>query len=458
LFFKAVSPTYFAGHGAINMDVVIHCDQCQTALRLSSELAGHEARCPSCQANITVPSLQDMLEETITGWIVHDVEETFQDRVRVTDERVAEERPSDPAAHRPVRSEPRSDDDDDIEVDPPTKRLWKMKPQPTEPLEYTLPEKEPGRAKQPPAATTVAEAKSSGYPTNLRVKDPIPHLVIHRINTAGVRFAFDSVWLKEPRFRASMPMRCVICGETDRSQLIARPLIFVDRLLKGPDKIDTIIAAHTVRKLADKLPYQIVHAMGRMEMLPEPFSFVMPYYVATRFARHALHAQTHDRRSGAITCDLLIPDPQTALDWLVRVNGVCGPEYERLEKDVALLHGSAWQQLDDECRHRLSGWCKLDPGETFRRYFNDVDFAAKDAGMAGLVVTDLRLLFKKHHRKGRVYLSRGDASIIATCDGKLVHLSIQYKGDRSRMLSIKLADVDELSDFLEDEPLQLVVT
>lgn len=447
------------------MEVVIHCANCKQSLRVPSEAAGSQARCPACKQMFTIPSLDGMLEDTITGWIVHDVEEMLESKDKEVEQ--APEPTEAPAQATKTRTRTRR-----VEVGEDGKvhkRLWgiRMPDQPSPDNVSGDPAPQPATA---PAAKpaddndghhhaheiTREEARARGYPTNLRIKDPTPHLVVHRVNTAGVRFVFDYEWLRDEGFRASLPVRCVFTGETDREKLIARPLIFNDRLLKTGVNLDQIAAAHTVRKLSDKHPRKIVQAMGRIEALPEPFCHAMPYYISNQYAHYTLHAQTHDRSSGSITCDVLIPDPPTALKWLGRVNGVCGPEFELLERDVSLLHGSAWRQLDDDCRVRLDAWCKLDPDEKFREYFNDADFGVKEAGLAGIVVTDRRILFNKHHRKGHFNLNRQNTNVIAQVDGTLAHLTLDHDGERHRMVTIRASDLEELGRLLTGERVQLM--
>jgi len=451
------------------MEVVIHCANCNQSLRVPGNAAGSQARCPACKQLFTIPSLDGMLEETITGWIMHDVEEMLDSKDKEV-EHVPEPAEAPVAAAAATKSAPRTRRLEVGEDGKAHRRLWGMRmPTPAahdqgvtgEAATQTAthaPPKHDGESSGHHHAREITrdEAKAHGYPTNLRIKDPTPHLVVHRVNTAGVRFVFDYEWLRDEGFRASLPVRCAFTGETDRDKLIARPLIFNDRLLKSGVNLDQIASAHSVRKLADKHPRKIVQAMGRVEALPEPFCHAMPYYVSNQYAHYALHAQTHDRSSGSITCDVLIPDPPTALMWLGRVNGVCGPEFELLERDVSLLHGSAWRQLDEDCRARLDVWCKLDPDEKFREYFNDADFGVKEAGLAGLVITDRRVLFNKHHRKGHFNLNRQNTCILAQIDGTLAHLTLEHDGERHRMVTIRAGDLEELDRLLNGERVQLM--
>ena len=68
------------------MDVEIPCIACQAVLRVPSNAAGHRLRCPSCKAVFVMPSSQKMMEETVSGWIEHDVEEVFENRQKHTDD------------------------------------------------------------------------------------------------------------------------------------------------------------------------------------------------------------------------------------------------------------------------------------------------------------------------------------------------------------------------------------
>ncbi|MCC6682879.1 MAG: hypothetical protein IT445_18430 [Phycisphaeraceae bacterium] len=452
------------------MDVVIHCSNCQTAIRVPSEAAGHEARCPSCQQMFTIPGLDNMLEDTITGWIVHDVEEMLQSKDQAVTSRPlpAVEEPTRPAAAAATEEKAPESESKQSSHDSGERRYWKLKPaEPSTAQDSEVPAEATSTAatttaaatavKSEPRTISASEAQAQGYPTNLRVKGPIPHLVVHKVNTAGVRFAFDADWLRDERFCASMPVRCVFTGETNREQLIARPIFFEDRLTKTNVNVEQVVAAHTVRKLADKHPRQIVRAMGRVEILPEPFCHAMPYYVSTKYAHYALHVQTHDRTSGAVTCDVLIPDPPTALKWLGRVNGVCGPEFELLERDVSLLHGNAWRQMDEDCRARIDVWCKLESDEKFRQYFNDADFGKNEAGLAGLVVTDRRIFFCKHHRRGHVKLNRPNTSLVVQREGQLAHLTLEHDGEHHHMVTLRAADLDELNNLLAGNRVQLTV-
>lgn len=471
------------------MELEIHCTACKVPLRVPIAAAGHRARCPACKHEFVVPQMQDLLEETVSEWIEHDVEEVFDEKVQAyapqtprTTPQPQPETASVGAAARgggatlppkPETRRPAGDSD----IDRPLSRTWPMRNDPRHAVpgdavlpdnghdDHAAPPEEPQRhapkrvfnynpvrtVSTTPRTHAPSTTHSDGdgrYPTNLHVEERIPHLMVVKVDPAGVRFAFDSHWLKHEGFRASFPVRCVFSGATQREKLIARPLLFMDRARTHAPTAEQLTAQYESRQLGDRSPREIMKSIGTMEGLHRPFAYAMPYYVSTRYAHLALHTETRDRTSGGITCEVVIPDAFTALDWLARVNGVTGREYEALEQDVGLLHGDAWQELSDDVRGRIGVWCKLGPREGVRKYYNDADFGKRDEGLAGLVITDQRLVYSKYHHRGQVRLDNDDATVIARSEGKFVSLTLRVGSDLQRMVKLHRHDLDDLTQTL----------
>jgi len=198
--------------------------------------------------------------------------------------------------------------------------------------------------------------------------------------------------------------------------------------------------------------------MGTIEGMPNPYLYPMPYYISTRYANKVVHCMTRDRPSGGVTCEVVIPDAVCALEWLSRVNGVCGKEYELLERDTSLLHGDKFQELSEICRSRLQSWCKLRPHEVFQEYLNDADFGRLDEGLAGLIITDQRVVYCKYHHRGQVRLDSEDATIVVRPDGRFFSLYLEVGSDRARMCKLHKADVPKLENAIgKDVPLRVDV-
>ncbi len=423
------------------MDVMIHCESCRAQLRVPSSAAGRKARCPQCGERFTVPAMQELLEETITGWIVQDVDEVISNR---TQEKLEELRPQNEAERRAVTRKRAA-------AAALTRAGGSSATATAPPGRHRRPEPPPSRPAHASHETMVAEkveTPTTGYPTNLKINDPIPHLVVHKVSPGGVRFAFDSVWLEHEGFRASMPVRCVFSGNADRSRLLARAMIFTDRSTAENPSDKMITATHEVRNIGDRETRQIMAAMDTIQSMPGAFALPVPYYLHEKYAAHVLQCRTHTRSSGGITCDVLIPDAVCALEWLARVNGICGKEYELLQRDVSMLHGDAWRDLPETTRQRLAQWCRLRPHEVFEEYFPDADLARADDGLAGVVLTDKRLVFCKYHHRGQVRLDADDATILVREEAGTAHLTLVVGKDRSRMVKLRPDDVARLEELL----------
>lgn len=465
------------------MQVEIPCEKCRVALRVPPEAAGHRARCPACGHTFVVPRVEQLLEDTVSNWIEEDLETLVEDRDRALEQRAdvaavgaegdsATATASPPAEGPPPRPQPQPqpqgrDGQADRGSRREDRRLWPMRSAPhgqPDPIDSGDPDieiiTEPVRPRRPskapePKPVAVSEQaddhsdKKGKYPRNLHVDQRVPHLVVQKVDAAGVHFAFDSEWLKHDGFRASMPVRCAFSGATARDKLIARPLVFMDKALSSGAVLEQIVGAHENRTISDHSPREVARSMGIIEGLPRPFAYAMPYYVAAKVSHLSIHCRTRDRVSGGITCEVLVPDAACALDWLARVNGVCGEEYHLLEQDVSLLHGDAWQSLSEEARKRIEVWCRFQPREVLRHYFSDADFGRRDEGLAGLIVTDQRLVFCKYHHKGQLRIDAEDATILAKPEGRFVSLTLRTGSDLQRMVKLHQTDLDRLADGLK---------
>jgi hypothetical protein len=201
----------------------------------------------------------------------------------------------------------------------------------------------------------------------------------------------------------------------------------------------------------------LINAMGTLHALPRPFNMPMPYYVGARHTNLHLECTTQTRHDGGVTCVVNLPDPRYALEWLGRVNGTCGLDYELLEHELLLVEVDAWGRLTEACRQRLGVWCALRPRERFRLYLSDADFGAHDAGLGGLVVTDRRLVFRKYHHHGTLDLA-ADATLLVQVKEGFAHLTLQNQEGRSKLVKLHVGDLEKLQGALAGAPgLQVVV-
>ena len=133
----------------------------------------------------------------------------------------------------------------------------------------------------------------------------------------------------------------------------------------------------------------------------------------------------------------------TALQWLAAVNGTCGIEYELLKKDAQSLTSDSWNKLDARTRERLQHWCQFKPREAFLVYFNDPDFPHSDAGLAGVVLTDQRLIYHKYRHSRSLSLHQ-DGLLHVRTDGKVARLTAESGGRMARCGKLDIKAVPDL--------------
>jgi LSD1 subclass zinc finger protein len=484
------------------MDMLVHCAGCRQPLRVPANAAGHRARCPACKTTFVVPAAEELFEETVSTWIeqdleaIHHLEELGAKITPTTDSGdtvyAASVDPRSPTPKTPDLPEAPAPVEPSTASQPGTiirqysKRVyWGRKQAPKSsagqpggdiaspprvvprPAEKPLPVErlsvppvrtasDSGAVSLPASVDSPAMSKSGSgppltYPTNLQ-RDPVaPHLVITRTSHAGITLAFDAVWLHHEAFRGAIPVRCAFCGRNKRDELIARPLVFDDRALTDKATLEQAVAVLEHRHIGDRSARHLAEHMMQVPHMPPPFYLPMPYFVSTRYAHLSVHCVTRNRSDGGVTCEVLIPDPHTALAWVCNVNGMCGPEYELLEREVSLLHGEAWRALSETCRDRISYWCKLHPGEQFRLFISDADFGKRDEGMGGLVVTDQRIVFCKYHHRGQVRLD-DDSMLRIKINGGFASLTLVSGSDRLRMVKICESEVARLQEVIAHAP------
>lgn len=443
------------------MDMKVHCPGCTKSLRVPKTSSGRKARCPNCQKVFVVPAPGELVDETISTWIEDDVT-----KLEVEHEKQWEAIGSIKAYQRPAA--------------PPTpmgeaklpKRVVAATAKPAAPAaaeSSTITAQEDVASSNHAAQVAAIEvsatpgmaAPSRGilshhhqelpYPTSLHVDPAHPHLIVARCDQAGVCFAFDSIHLEHMGFRTSMPVRCAFSGELDRRKFFARPLAFIDRSGARIRSTQEIESKHTTSLLSGQSVHDLLGVIGSIEALPKPFSFSVPYYGTSDFNHSSLKCWTETRPDGGVTCFVIIPNGQTALQWLMNVNGCCGIEFAKLEHDITLIDNDAWRILGEECRRRLAVWCPFEPGEHFRLFLSDGDFGTRDKGLAGLVLTDRRLVYCKYHHRGAIDLSK-PATLHVRDEADFAQLTIENDHGKTKLVRLHQHDVPTLLDALAQHP------
>lgn len=487
-------------------------ETCRATLTVPLSAAGHVARCPLCHATFMIPTEEEIAEQTASSWIEDDIEDLadeidneWQQRLKDEAERRAREeelkhsetareiekimathkdlslaqaaniaalgtaatiappkpngdaRPLDPTqAH--VQSPPTPAQErnlDTANVVPPAQpgnvatapapvsTPDDAAPSPEPPIEKPRETIAPGQAKAP------RQSRISEYPSELVVTEPTPYLLVTRCTQSGVELTFNSRFLMHDGFRLSMPLACVFTGDTDRSKLVARPLAFLDQARGELKNAYDVEAGREARLSQNTTGKEMLARMGIIEQMPEPFRYPFPYYVRTDHSNQSLKCYTSRKGDGPTLAHVMIPDGHIALRWLRHVNGVCGKEYELLTRDVAHLWQNEWTGLDETVRHRLEVWAHFMDGEKFRYYINDADMPKKDEGLAGVVLTDRRLIYKKFHRQGHVEYGT-NAQLIIRPDGTMAGLRVRTEDGVFKCARFHFDDLQKLKDAAKD--------
>ncbi len=390
------------------MQMTIDCPGCRKPLRVPEAAGGRRARCPRCGVKFTVPSSRDLLEETVSHWIFEDVQRIRED----------EDQPPDGAGVG----------------------------------EGTM----IGVAER---SAVIAETPAPGY--SGEGEDAVtgsaadrPHLFVRDCTKRGVKLAFNARWLELEAFGASMPVACVFSGLRERENLCARPMVFLKYFEGMTDSIRTIESTYERQLHKFESTRDVLASIGRLRDMRPPFDHPLVYFASLRKSDEHLECTCRENRDGAIICELVVPDGSVALEWLGRVNGICGQEYEALAADVSQQSSEQWQTLSESARSRLNTWAKLHAGEIMRVYLRDADLSEAETGSAGLVVTDRRIIFHKYHRLQSIPLDQpGD--LLVKLDENVARLALRVEGHVMRIGKIAGTETSLLKSSLADSKLKM---
>lgn len=433
------------------MLMTIQCPECHSPLRVPGDAQGRSARCPLCQSKFRIPDLSGEVADTIVAWLHTDEDDSTPVKPTAESRSIGSAPSSKPSKKLPhlASAKPSTRRSSDIRKNP----RWARK--------------KAAAAQATPMTRESGARKISGGVSKLSSAmggtGEASHLVLKEVGTLGVRLSFDSNLLNQVAFRASMPLRCVVtgrclhCGQIENDVLLARPLAWIDNATGH--LVDPLVLEHRheIHVHRQHRPFDVMGMMQPIEEFSTPFNNPMPYYVSRDSAATAnLRCETINSTQG-ISCELTIPSPAFALDWFARVNGVCNDQYAQLEAELVSLQAAAWCSVPDKVRGRLAAWFSFDTGEQFIAYFNDADFTSNDAGLAGIIVTDQRLLYCRYHAHGDVPFG-GTGTLLPIDHGAYVELHYQG-GERHRLMArLHREDVKELRQTLQDAGVPLLMS
>ena len=380
--------------------VKMACPSCRANLRLPESSIGKKGRCLSCGTVFAIEPSQvtrhDPVEDTVVNWLDDDAEAA-----------ATQARKAAPAAASAVAA-----------------------------------------ARLAPAAPAAGGPALRSVPPSHHAFHLAKHFDVHldHVDSMGAFFKFKPQLLYDERFRSIFPQQCVLCGF--ELNLSVHMVVWSSKL-QGGGKTNPLLMKRWVRTLA-----QLDNASGRelldqlapLENLPDPYRLPMPYYVCDSCSPlGAVVATVHPTSDGDM-CVLGISSLPQAEAFVV---AACGGESEEAKRihERRREQGDAWRLLPLTVRIRIAQWYKQQEGEHFLTYVPDADFSKAEAGMAGVVVSDRRLIYHKGAQTVEMPV-RDPITLQFKPDGKNMRLHINGGPARQAVLLTPEANVQHLRQML----------
>jgi hypothetical protein len=223
---------------------------------------------------------------------------------------------------------------------------------------------------------------------------------ITRLDQEGVLFEFPAGRLRDISFRCSMPRICMRCSA--KSNLRAQVIVFaspvvdeatIHSLLNSGRLTFTAPFAErmSAKDLLDKLP--------SLPDAPPPTDMPMPYWLCEGcdYEDMVTGHLFENAKTGDQTCQMHLTNLHRAKDFLQAADGNDG-DIERLNEWCVTEDDKPWDLVPESVRQRLNQWFKPDASETFLVYIPDRALSRREEGMAGVVVSDKRLVYQSNLR------------------------------------------------------------
>ncbi len=231
-----------------------------------------------------------------------------------------------------------------------------------------------------------------------RSEDDRVHVL--RVDSDGVLFEFSASRLRKMSFRSAIPRRCLRCGA--RRHLQAHVVIFAPELTDSISLQEEHLAGELVvndEELSSLDPFDLLQRLPRVPSAPAPADEPMPFYVCDMCGPNGLisgRIRPHEQADG--TCQLWFAKPRRAEEFLIAADGPQTPELPKIQEEILRSRERPWDRLASVVQHRLEQWYRRVDGEAFVAYVADRSRSRTEDGMAGIVVTDRRMICHSQRR------------------------------------------------------------
>ena len=273
-----------------------------------------------------------------------------------------------------------------------------------------------------------------------------------RVDASGAQFCFHPEVLYDEDFRASLPRQCVVCGS--RTGLVVHLVTWSRTTGEGP-RVDLPYApASSVLELddfPDLYGRQLLARLPMVQGVSEPYSLPFPYYVCqycSPVGAMVANVRPGTRRRNE-ECELQIPSLLQAEMFAAAIRGPDDPARHEIRKVRKGQEGDPWQRLPKFTRVRIERWFQLEESEKFIAYFPDADYSQAEVGLAGVAVTDQRLVFHKNVRLTTIALRDISGVALARSGARVTVDILPAQGKPIRLRALP-ADAGELQQLLND--------
>jgi len=234
-----------------------------------------------------------------------------------------------------------------------------------------------------------------------------PDARIIKADGQGTLIEFSTSLLQQPEFRAAFPRQCIRCDA--RAHLRAHAVIFAPQLmdsvsLEAEHKAgELVLSNEEVQGLTNQ---QVLDRLPEVPNVPPPGNLPMPYWLCDMCSGSGqISGQIQvNRETGAGFCRLLIRSSRRALGFIDAALGRNVEGYQLVKERADQLVENPWDNLAEVVQHRIQQWFQPRQGEQFLSYTPDRDYARTEDGMAGVLVTNQRLIahFSRRHREAAI--------------------------------------------------------
>ena len=251
---------------------------------------------------------------------------------------------------------------------------------------------------EPDGDQDTSAAPSSGRPAEIRCVK-----VEHR----GALFEFPANRLLEPAFRTAFPRQCLSCDS--RAHLRAHVVIFSAQLLDSVSMEAEhssgalVLSNEEVRGLSGQ---EVLSRLPMVPNVPHPGDLPMPYWVCDMCSGSGtVRGQIQVNPStGKGFCRLYIRNIHRALEFMIAAGGRSNEGCQTLQERVEQTQVHPWDNLPEVVQHRIDQWFKPEGAEVFLAYVPDRDHVRTEDGMAGVLISTIRLIYHtpRRHRESTV--------------------------------------------------------